>query len=795
MKRLINLKSYITFLSRNKVYTTINMFGFSVSLMFVILIGVYAWQEYNVDAMHKKGDRIYAMGIHETDEAGTSYDREGSAWKLQGYLRSRYPEIESMCSFVKSKVTINSPLGDKLRKDIGYVDSTFYRMFDFPLLVGDRNHVLDQPDAAVISPELARMLFGNTDPIGKQVTYFDSLHVTVTGVMGDMKGSSIPKCDILVRFEKAADFNPSLLNDRMSNANGSSLFVMTRQGNDLRKKERDMDAYFKDFFWIYDIYAGKIKTAITPLKDLYFSNTYGENTERGDLKLLHILMGVGIVILLFSITNYINLTVAQASRRAREMATRRLLGSQRRDIITRLVAESLLMCATSTAIGIGLAFLCAPVASQLLDTDIAVSSIFLPGNLAIVVLLVLLVGILSGLIPAFVISRAKPIDVVRGTFATRSKMVLGKVFMTLQNVITISMIGISLTMAMQTRHLVTAPLGYDTRNLMSVDLVANDSLSLSTFANELKRLPCVEKVSFCMGTPADRGNNQTVNYPEKGAISFQALVGDKNFLDILGIKVVRDNHIASTDGVYVNSQVLQALGLKEDAQRLPVPPSGYLLDADGHSFLPIRGVLSDFRLGTVTDNTPPVLVYAKKEIKYPWSTLIKVKGDPVEAYNSVNEVFKHAFGMDIINNRVYVDQQIQDRFDHEVRMSKIVSLFAGIAIVISLLGLIAMSQYFIQQRQREIAVRKVFGSTGRQICIRLLRTFLTYVVVAFVVSIPIIWHFMGDWLSGYSYRISLSPWIFLAAGAFCFVVSLVAVFFQSRMAANENPILHIKDND
>ncbi|MDO4159162.1 MAG: FtsX-like permease family protein [Prevotellaceae bacterium] len=482
----------------------------------------------------------------------------------------------------------------------------------------------------------------------------------------------------------------------------------------------------------------------------------------------------------------INLTVAQSNRRAKEMATRRLLGSQRSEIIMRLVTESILMCAVSMALGIVLAMLGAPVAEKLLDTEISIATLLRPSFVAAIIFIVLAVGLVSGIIPAFVISRAKPIDVVRGTFTRHSRMVLSRIFMTLQNVITITMIGVSLTMVLQVDHLVSAPLGYDKENLMKIDFWGSNHSKVDAFRNELNSLPCVVKTSFCKGTPIDRGNNNTIIFPDGKEISFQVLIGDSCYFDILGLKIARDNHVADVNGAYVNNQTLKEAELKEDAKSMK-----YSLDGDPIS---IRGIMAPFQLGDITSFESPVLIFIHKKISDPWSILIKIKGDPIEAYNSVKEVYKTTFGMELTQERPYIDQIVQDCFDQQMRLSKIVSLFAGIAIIISLLGLVAMSQYFIQQRQREIAVRKVFGSTSRQVCFRLLRSFMIYVAIAFVIAIPIIWYFMSDWLSDYSYRISLSPWIFVAAGAFCFVVSLLAVVIQSNVAANENPIRHIKDN-
>ena len=190
-----------------------------------------------------------------------------------------------------------------------------------------------------------------------------------------------------------------------------------------------------------------------------------------------------------------------------------------------------------------------------------------------------------------------------------------------------------------------------------------------------------------------------------------------------------------------------------------------------------------------------MIIFIVDKAAYPWNFSILITGDPIEALSQIKEVYKKVYNFDMLDEYPFIDQQIAAYYTESIRLSHIITLFAMMALLVSMLGLVAMSTYFIQQRQKEIAVRKVFGSSSSLVCRKLIRTFLGYVAVAFVIAVPISWHFMGEWLSQFTYRISLSPWIFLAAGGICLLVSLAAVAVQSWMAANKNPIAHIKDNN
>ncbi|MCO6026469.1 ABC transporter permease [Prevotella cerevisiae] len=784
MRNILNVKSYLTFLSRNKVYTLINVFGLSVSLMFVILIGVYTTQEYNVDKMHSKADRIYLLGCKEDDGENTD-SVDGSNWNIQKYLKSRYPEIEKTCGLSKTDALINQPSGEKEKAKCLFVDSTFYQLLDFPLTEGDRNHVLDKLNSAVVTENFAKKLFGNANPLGKVITYNDSIHLVVTGVAQEMKGSSIDNADIIARYENMKNFNPASINEGLQNSTGAEIFILTKPNTHLENKTNDMKRYFKTFFWLYRLPDTKVTPLLIPFKKLYFSNisSSNENTLRGDKNLVNILFAVGVVILLFSIINYINLTIAQAGRRAREMATRRLLGSQRRDIALRLIQESVVLCFISLVIGILLALAAAPYVEKLLDTKLYMGALFTPAHLAILLLLMLLTGILSGIAPALFISREKPIEVVRGTFLHQTKMVFSKFLIIFQSTITMVLTGVSLTMVLQVHHLTKAPLGYQRNNIIGIDNLVGDSAKSAAFLNTVKQLPCVKNASACCGYPLNRGNNNTLIYQGK-SISFQIFTVDDQFMKIFGIPIEQDYHLDDENGCYINRQAYRELGLKPGVRHISIP--NYNLD--------IRGIFRDFHIGDITEEQHPTLIFVKKALSSPWNFVIQVTGNPVEAYRQIQKVYKDVFHLDLDSDHPFIDQQIEEAFDQQIRMSKIISLFAGIAILISLLGLVAMSTYFIQQRNKEIAVRKVFGSDSRQMLVRLVRTFLSYVLVAFVLSVPVIWYFMSDWLSGYSYRIALSPWIFLVSGLFCMAISISAVFIQSYRASHENPILHIKEN-
>lgn len=769
MNNLLNIKSFLKFLSRNKAYTAIDVFGLSVSLMFVILIAVYTVQELSVDKFHKDVDRIYVLA----NDKGPS-----TALPIAYRLQERYPEIEQVCPVITTNVgnQIVKNNDKKLTARTVPVDSCFFNFFSFKLLAGDKNRILENRSNVVLSKTFANKLFGTEDPIGQSVIIGDSLSFLVSGIMEDIKHSTIPYADIMFRVERAHEYNWSISMDHPGNAGSTVAFLKMKPGADLRPKIPDILAYFKESFWIYQRDMSKVVNLI-PMSELYFSelNDFG-SVQTGNKRLVIVLLSVGILILVFAIFNYINLTVAQAGQRAKEMATRRLLGSSRGDLFIRMMIESTLLTVISFGIGWLLAHAAVPFVNDLLQTQIDLMATFTPGWCLAGIVLILLIGVVAGLLPAVLISSVKPIDIVRGTFRRQTKMVFSKVFITFQNGITIAMIAASIVMILQSRHLINAPLGYNTNSILEVANGFANNSDRNAAIDEFGRQPFVKRVGLAAGMPLSGSNNMSSEYEGK-FLGFQQFIMDSTAFNMLGYKIVRDNQLAEKSW-YVTEKAMRDMELPQDA------PS-FLWNKNA---TPIAGIVQDFQLGNITnDMRPAMLRIDKRSEMFPWSILIEVEGNPYTAYNKIQEIYKEASGgLDF--NATYLNEQVQKSFESEVRMTKIVSLFASIAVIISMLGLLAMSTYFIHQRSQEVAIRKVFGSDNQAILIRLISSFLVYVGVAFIIATPIIWYFMNQWLSDYSYRISLNPLIFIVSGIFCLVIALVTVFFQSYKAANANPI-------
>jgi putative ABC transport system permease protein len=785
MKQVFNFKPFFRFLERNRLYTFINVFGLSVSLMFVILIAVYTAQELSVDRAQANRDRIYLMAnLSTTGKNAVGMDAfYGTAWRIADRLAGRYPEIERTCPLVPNNE--NTPVrvdGETLLADLLFADSSFFGVFSFPLVEGVAGQVLTDVYGAVVSESFARRAFPGGEARGRRIAVHDSLTVTVTGVMRDIRGSAVKPADIVVRIENARVFNEGLDSDQYENAGGAVLYLLAREGADLRAREREVTAYFSEFFWFYELEIFDA-VAFIPLADVYFSGIEtGGMVASGDRTFVLVLLAAGILILLFALMNYVNLTVAQTGFRAKEMATRRLLGASRAELFARLMLESVLLCALSAAAGATMAFAAETYAGNLLETRLDVAAFFTPAVTLAAATLILATGCIAGLLPAALISGARAIDAMKGGLRTRTKTTLGRIFIIFQNAITFSLLTGALTMTLQTRHLVDAPLGYGTEAIIQAQLESTDGPSLDALRDGLESLASVSMVSYCYNTPFEGGNNRTYNYHDR-VVTTEWLQGDERYLDILGFNIVRDNALAPGTGYYISRQALTDFDVAEDVDAIRFEEYSY----------PVAGIVDDVYIRDIRTSPRAVFITSRRvgaDLE-PERVLVKVRGSEPAAFRDIRAVYERTLGRPFDGQ--FADRILADRFASQRRLSTIVFLFSLIALVISALGTLAMSLYFIRRQMRSIAVRRVFGAPAWQLTLTLVMQYALYVLLGTALALLPAGMALTHWLSTYSYHIAYSPVIPLAAFTFCLAVALATVFHQSRAAANINPVRSLKE--
>lgn len=783
----MKINSYLTFLSRNKAYTAINVFGLSVSLMFVVLIGLYYEHETGVDQQIPDKERVVL--VHPAGQSGTSRG-------IIPLLRKQLPQIQSACAlFSMTNRHVQFAQDDYAKCDMLYVDSTYYDVFGFTLIQGDPHTALADEQSVVLEEGMARKLFPQGDAMGKPLTLNDKYKVFVRGIYRRTENSSIPQDDIVGRYELLREELPYFFNGIMGNFGSPDVYLKLNEGTDYKELIPQVNKILTEAYAQIGAGLEKLTFSLSPVADLYFSE-YGSNVcRRGEPALVMLIAIIGLIILAFAVMNYINLTVAQAGRRAKEMATRRLLGSLKRDIIVRMVLESTSLCAVSVAVSLLLAVAAIPYTNQLLETHISAMQLLSPLNMLFIVGTVVLLGAVAGIVPAQVMSAVQPIDVVRGTFRVRTKTTLGRAFMVVQHFITIVLVAITGIFTHHTLHMIHAPLGYETDSLMAFRIQQNAQKAM-LFKQKLKALPGVENASVCMNVPLNGGFNNMGATESGKTIRFQRLYGDEDYLATLGIELKEKWGNGEYMNTYVSADFHSTLGITPGMRTFKWKPVDQEL-------MDIHGLLADFSLGTSRheehEERPEVtIVYEIKNEVLPNNDagciLIRVKGDKKETLEAVKKIYKEVYREDFTDSMPWMQQSVASAFQAESRLFTILLLFAGVALLISVLGLVAMSTYHIQQRRKEIAVRKVFGSGVAQMRRRLIGQFLMHVGIAALPAVPLVWWVAREYMNTQVVRIVWWPWIIIAV-AVVLLVSWLAVAVQSRMAAAEKPVKHIKDNE
>jgi putative ABC transport system permease protein len=805
MKLLNQIKSYWIFLRRNKLYTAVNVLGLSISLCFCVLLFSYLYSEFTVDDFQDNMEDIFVLGNEE------SYT---NAYLIGEYLQYKMPEIKSTCGiYPKGEVILSMrPNGEEQRRieKTICVDSSFLDILSFRLLSGEREKVLRSQSGILLSESFALSTFSNINPVGQSLYYTYTpygsekerkVEFIVEGVIEDFKNSIFPPTDIIFPRGAIQYFNPSVLSEDFTSCSSTIIFLR-RPGTDLQQKEEQVLQWFKKDYWVYkdDCFFGPYKESyFTPMKNLYFrqgtNDFYDDYFRKNDRSILVLFLSVSIVVLVFSIFNYINLTVAQTGFRAKEMAVNKLYGASSRNIRFRMWIESEIM--------IMIAFIIALLMAFALEADISAmvgQKFYLNENLSfvhisVIVLFMFILGGVNAFIPSYYISRYKPIDVVKGEFIFKNKLLYSKIFIVLQVAITVILIVFSVTMNRQMKHILNFDYGYNYKNIINIDIWDMEGINPQALVSEIGTMPGVKSVGLTEGVPLDRGNNNSLLVTSVNKyVGFQIYKSDISTVKMLGYSFIQDNKSADKNAWWVSEETLRRCELDYDAKEIKTAEYG--LDGDAYKGIRIAGVFKDIYSNSISSKEKGYMGYAPMvlkimdEVEDPWSILVETEIKDGDIINRISKTFKEQGS--VAPRMSYIEDSLRASAINDIRVKNIIYIFTFIALVISFLGLFAMATYFSEQATKEIAIRKISGSTSREVLYMMLSRFLILVALAFVIACPIAFYMVNRWLEGFEYKVDIGIWGFLTAGVIIFVISFITVFFQSQIAANANPVERLK---
>ncbi len=782
------MKSYIKFLSRNKLYTAIEAVGLAVSLAFVILIGTYVWQQYTVASDCPDSERVYMIGT--TDFLGLGeFDNEE--------LDAGIPEVEISSRYRfndwSEKVCLN---GDEYRTvySSADVDRDFFDIFphSYELMVGSLDG-FNTEDIILLSRSFADK-FTEKDLIG-QILSTELGDYRIAGIYDDDRMSIFPAADLIYPF------STNLTDEHRFMVTETFTFFKTVSGVTRDEIEGKVIPMCMENYSDDELDGAEVM--LFSLNDLYFSDLDNYSTAHADKSFLTVLLFIVLALLVSSVFNYINLSFAMTGRRAKEMASRRLVGASAKDIFLKCVLESVAFTLVCFAAAMLIAVALEPVMNRYLVDDY--DALFVPlrinltaGYLLATMALVVLIGIVSGIVPAWHATYYKPVEVANGLYRRKSKMIFSKVFITVQNTLSVILISVAILMEVQLGFMMNRPLNSTSENMFhfgSEETWKNERRAV--LAEEFRKLAVVKNVGLSTGW---QGNMESGSHmPSKSGrpIRVMSISCDSSYFRMLDPVILEDFGTSLVRSVWFSESAAADMGLNAGnaAEFEDVISSKWMMPYDYH----IGGIYRDI------PNTSPLdswndysclRVEDYVKLNLPANIVLEtvsenpeVRREILTAYDSFCEK-QDIYGM--VGEATFVSDAIYSSLEPTRRQIRLIEIFMFIAVLLSLMGLLAMSTYFSGQKSKEIAIRKVFGGTVESETLASVRSYMLLVLIACVIGVPVAVYASGRYLEQFAVRVSNYWWIFVVAVVLSFAISLLSVLWQILKSARTNPASELK---
>ena len=756
-------------MSRNKLYTAIEAVGLAVSLAFVIIIGSYVWQQYAVTWENPDRERVYVPGT------------PGFPALTYGFPDAigNIPEIESvsrMCNVVVHPVI----RGENTEAESVGVEPEFFEICPQFRFVEGSADVLSVPNNAILSASFARK---HGLSVGEALDITGSSYV-VGAILEDLKGTVIKPYDI---FLNAAVYKDEW--QPFDNYGSTVTLIKVRPETDRKELYDKLESVCKDVYSsIYGQYFFE-HLELSRYDELFFKETEGF-FRHGDKATLRILMLVGLLLLLSAILNYINLSVALTGKRAKEMAVRQLSGASRAGIIWKYLAESIAFTVVCFAAGLLLAEAFCPAMNALLNNpDIPIKIIWSPGYVFAYIVIILLVGVLCGIFPAMMSGRYNPVDVMKGGYRRRSKMVFSKVFIVLQNALAVILIALAITMEAQMHKTQERPMNCNIENIFFLkDFSGEDNAPLK---DALEALPCVRRIGRSSGVPGSINMGQYSTTRDGQDILYKLIRMDSTAFSMFGFEILEDFHAPQFNSVWFSDKTFAATGFDSDYHDI----SG-TLSRRTKGCEQVAGVFKSFPTNNANigeEDNAIVSLMRSEDIPFAgW--VIETTPDRKAAKAQIMEAYDNSIkGKQIYGSLAFwVDENIAEAWKPARNNMRLVEIFMLLSIIIALLGLVAMSTYYADEKSRDVAVRKVFGGTVDTEAQRTIREYMVLVGIACVIGIPIAVYAAQEYLKDFIYRLEGYWWIFVVAVLLTGLIAFVSVIWQVLKAAKTNPAIELK---
>jgi len=803
------LKIAIRNLWKNKTFSFINIAGLATGLGCFLLIALYVLDELSFDKYNANADRIYRINS-DIRFGGADLHMPVTSDMMGQILKKDYPQVEQYTRLY----TFN---GDKLVKKgneyineehVAHADSTFFDVFTLPAIEGDTRTALNEPNTVVLTETVAKKYFNSVHVLGKNIEVKDEKNplYKITAVIKDIPENSHFHFDFLFSM-KNVEYNWGQLT-----SHNFYTYIRLKKGTDPKAFEKNFDQYIdkyvlpeaKQFMNINSMEEFKkagnsLVYSLMPLTDIHLhSNRSFELSPSGNIQYVYIFSAVALFILMIACINFMNLTTARSANRAREVGIRKVLGTEKGQLVKQFLFESTVMVIMALLIAIPVVWLVLPLFNDMSAKRMTAGSLFSPYILPLLIALPFVVGLMAGSYPAFFLSAFRPIEVLKGKLNLGAKSgILRSVLVVFQFMMSIVFIIGTIVVYRQLHYIQTRNLGFNKDQVLIVNGVGALNNNMVPFKNDVLQLPGVSSGTLSGYLPvtdsyrSDNTWSTEAVMTTKTGFDMQNWVIDYDYIRTMGMQIIKGRNFSRDFGgdssaIIINETTAKIIGYKD-----PIGKQLFrAVDQQGHvGAFTIIGVVKNFNFETLHHDVGP--------LSFELGTGGGLASFKVGTAN-VNQLIAQvqskwkSLASGLPFRYRFLDESFDEMYRSEQRVGKIALVFSVLAIFIACLGLFGLATFIAEQRTKEIGIRKVLGASVQGIVQMLSKDFMKLVAISFVIAAPLAWYFMNKWLQDFAYRVSISWWIFVAAGLAALLIALLTVSFQAIRAAISNPVKSLR---
>jgi len=808
------LRNYLKFAIRlsfkHKVYSIINILGLAIGIASFLFILLYVQDELSYDKFHNNYDQIYRINTHGV-LGGEDFNAPYTPIPLAENLILEFPEVETATRIVAGSHKLVSYKDKKFsEKKFFYSDSTFFEIFNIPLIHGNSGTVLNQPNTVVLTETTAKRYFGDEDAIGKVIKLDNGLDYKVTGICEDVPSNSHFHFDLMASLVTYEEFRSG------GNWINLSLFtyVVFKEGADKASIEKKLeDLLIKYIGPQLEEYLGfsikdfgdagqRYEYYIQPITEIHLrSNLDSELEPRGQITYIYIFSLIGICILLIASTNFMNISTARSAVRAKEIGIRKVIGAHRFSLVQQFLSESVLFSVLALIIGLALVELLMQEFNTLTNKQL---SITLFENFYLLPLLLtfsIILGVLAGSYPAYYLSAFNPIEVLRRDkkIGTKKSKLRSALVLSQFTVSIILFIG-TIIIYKQLDFIQNKELGFEKENVVVLRRAYAIGKKFESFKAELMKNPAIISASIANDVPGENASESLSflmpGHPNADLRPISFIVCDKDYLNTLNINLLAGEFFSkenTTDSVSItiNQACAEALELDEPIGKYLILPK--LKDSLQNTYCKIVGVMNNFNYKSLHEEIKPVVCFPfSKAFWHVQYFAIKIKKGDIETTLSFLQDTWNEFADDQPFEFFFIENRLNSLYLNEKTSARLFIIFSILAIFIACLGLFALATFTAEQKSKQIGIYKILGASVSKIIFSLVKEFTKWVVIANIIAWPFAWFFSDMWLNSFAYRTEISIWIFIVSGSSALLIAVITVGFQAYKAAIASPINAIK---